>query len=477
MALRVVLGVCALVVAIAVPAGAATARRPVPASKVVLAAIKGQEAKGHITAAEAAQYEATVERTALLARRLPPSRAASLQAQLEQAAAIAHILTAPRALAVFTQLEANDDWFSHRGTPAPQTDITDADGVVYRYFSGAGFEFHPLGNFAALNAATASKDVAATTKLANALVDRGVPDAGGGMSWEYYFDYSGGRAPWRSGFAQAVAAQALARAAAVDTPDSSKLLAAAHAAYRTLPGQLVQQTSFGPWVRLYSFNHVVVLNAQLQTAISLASYAKSTSDTDAAALAANMQTAAAHALPSFNTGYWSYYALPDDLSPLSYQTYVVQLLQTLSRHDDRFAAAAGQFASFDTTPPAFKLADAGVGAVTFWVSKPSSVNISALGGVRSLSVGGGWHTVSRALPSRPGIFPVSIHATDWAGHSARIDALPIVHVAEPPKAKKKRRRRGSSPPPPPPCRPCSVRALTSRHRPRSRSSKASERYG
>jgi len=75
-------------------------------------------------------------------------------------------LTAPRAAAIFGQLTANDNWFAHRGTVADQTDITDSDGIVYRYFSGRGFEFHPLGNFAALNATVASKNVAATTRLA-----------------------------------------------------------------------------------------------------------------------------------------------------------------------------------------------------------------------------------------------------------------------------------------------------------------------
>ncbi len=438
-ALKLVLGVLGLVAAVTVLAGAAAARKPLPAAKVVLAAIDRQAAKGHLTPGEAARYRATVNRTALLARRLPPSRADLLQSQLEQAAGIAPILTAPRALAVFTQLDANDDWFARHGSPAPQSDITDADGVVYRYFPGKGFEFHPLGNFAALNAAVASKSVPATAKLANALADRGVPDAAGGLSWEYYFDYSGAHAPWRSGFAQAIAAQSFARAAALDRPDAAKFLAAANAAYRTLPGKLVEQTRFGPWIRLYSFNHDVVLNAQLQTAISLADYAKSTSNADAAALAANMQTAAAHALPSFNTGYWSYYALPYDLSSLSYQAYVVQLLQTLARKDDRFADAATAFASFDSTAPSFKLAGAGVGAVTFWISKPSSVSISTLGRIRSLSVGGGWHTVSFALPSRPGVFPVSIHATDWAGNRAGVDALPIVHVASPPKPKHKKK--------------------------------------
>ena len=284
----------------------------------------------------------------------------------------------------------------------------------------------------------------ATTRLATALADRAVPEAAGGAGWEYYFDYGGGRAPWTSGFAQVVAAQSFARAAKVDTADSARLLAAARSAYRAVPGRLVRDTSFGPWIRLYSFNHAVVLNAQLQAAISLASYAKLTSDSQAGTMAAEMTTAAARALPSFTTGYWSYYELPGEPSPVSYQNYVVELLQTLARGDDRFAPAATEFAGFGTKPPAFRLGDAGVGAVTFWVSKPSSVRVSALGRDRWLSVSGGWHTVSWQLPSRAGIFPVTIHATDWAGNGASVEALPIVRVVAPPKKPHKAARSTSA---------------------------------
>ena len=259
--------------------GAAPARRPLPAYKVALAAVDSR-----LSPADAASYRAVIRRTARLASLLPASRAAVLRSQLAQAAAIAPKLTSPRAAAIFGQLAANDDWFSHRGSPAPMTDITDADGVVYRYFAGHGFEFHPLASFGALNAAVATRNVAATARLATALAARGVPEAGGARVFEYYFDYGGGRAPWTSGFAQAVAAQAFARAAAVDTGDSSVLLGAARSAYRAIPGRLERQTGFGPWIKLYSFNRAVVLNAQLQSAISLADYAKATGDTRAEAL-------------------------------------------------------------------------------------------------------------------------------------------------------------------------------------------------
>ena len=429
--MRVVLGVCAIVVATAAGAGVGSARKPLPAQKVVLGAIARQEAKGKLSPADATRYRATVNRAALLIGHLPASRSAPLESQLAQAAEIAPKLTAPRALAVFGQLTANNDWFARHEPPAPQTDITDADGIVYRYFPGRGFEFHPLASFAALNAAAASKNAAVAGRLATALVERGVPAAGGGVGWEYYFDYAGGRAPWLSGFAQAVAAQAFARAAAVDTLDAPALQAAARSAYRAIPGRLDSNTRFGPWIKLYSFNRAVVLNAQLQSGISLANYAKLSSDSQAATLAASMKQAAARALPSFNSGFWSFYQLPDEPSPQSYQEYVIQLLQSLSKSDLRFAAAATEFAGFESQPPAFKLAGSAPGSVSFWVSKPSSVRVEALGGERAFSVSGGWHTVSWALPSRAGIFPVTIHATDWAGNDASVAALPIVRVETP----------------------------------------------
>ncbi|HWE83026.1 MAG TPA: D-glucuronyl C5-epimerase family protein [Gaiellaceae bacterium] len=445
--MRVVLGVCAVVVTAAALAAGGSARKPLPGrkphvprqlagQKVVLSAIARQAAKGHLTPAQASTDRAAVNRTALLIRNVAASRRAPLESQLAQAARIAPRLTGPRAVAIFGQLEANDDWFANHSPPAPQTDITDADGVVYRYFSGTGFEFHPLANFAALNAAVASNNTALTTRLANALTARGVPAAGGGTGWEYYFDY-GGRAPWLSGFAQAVAAQAFAKAATLDTADATALHAEAHAAYRAIPGRLDENTRFGPWIKLYGFSSAIVLNADLQTGISLANYAKLTSDTQAAALATSFKESAARALPSFNNGFWSYYELPSDPSPQSYQEYVIQLLQSLSKSDPRFAAGATQFAGFESQPPAFKLAGAAPGAVTFWVSKPSTVHVDALGGQRSFGVSGGWHTVSWALPSRAGIFPVTIHATDWAGNNASVAALPIVRVELPPKKKPK----------------------------------------
>ncbi|MGD0274388.1 MAG: D-glucuronyl C5-epimerase family protein [Gaiellaceae bacterium] len=414
-------------------AGAAPARTPIPAQKVALNGIKQAAAKGSIDRASAAKYRAAVNRAALLIRRLPKARSTPVSACLREAAATAAKLTAPRARAVFGQLAVNNSYFALDGPPVGQKDITDVDGIVYRYFAGLGFQFHPLANFAALNARVSSGDLGGADRLAQALIARGVSEPGGGMGWEYYFDYSGGRAPWLSGMAQAVAAQALSYYGTNNASNETSSLDAARLAFLSIPGRLVQTVGPGSWIKLYGFNHSVVLNAQLQSIISLNDYAQLSDDVDAAALAASMSRSAAANLNRFDTGYWTYYALPSKPSPLSYQRYVVQMLRRLADDDPRFSVAATKFSAYEKQPPAFKLSDSATGTVRFWLSKPATVEMrSAAGATKRLSLYGGWYTLGWKLPMRAGAYSVSVSANDWAGNRASFTALPIVRVVTPP---------------------------------------------
>lgn len=431
--MRLTLGV-AVVVASLVLVGAAPAHAPIPAQKTALNGIKQAAAKGWIDSASAATYRAAVNRAVLLIRRLPRTRSTPISACLREVAAVAPRLTAPRARAVFGQLAANNSYFAHSGPPAGQRDITDADGVVYRYFAGRGFQFHPLANFGALNARIAAGDSQGAYLLAQALIARGVSEPGGGLGWEYYFDYSGGRAPWLSGMAQAVAAQALADFGSSDESEGASSLSAARRAFLTIPGRLVQTVGPGSWIRLYGFNHAVVLNAQLQSIVSLDEYAAQSEDADAAALVASMSRSAVVNLSRFDTGYWTYYALPSNPSPLSYQRYVVQLLRKLAPNDPSFASAATRFSTYEKQPPAFKLSDSGdTGMVRFWLSKPASVEMrSAAGATKRLSLSGGWYTLGWKMPKLAGAYAVLVNAKDWAGNQASFTALPIVRVLAPP---------------------------------------------
>jgi hypothetical protein len=428
--MRVVAGVAVLLALASV--GAAPARKPPPPGplqKAALAQIEKAAAAGRIESTTAADGRAAVQTAAALVRRLPPPRRGPLADGIAQVAALGAKLTEPRAVAVFGQLRVTSDYLALHKPPAPETDLTDADGVVHRWFSGQGFVFHPLANFGALNAAVASGDGDRVQRLADALLARGVPQPGGGLAWEYYFDFAGGRAPWTSGMAQAVAAQSFAGAAGLGSGDSTALLGTAQAAYRAIPGRLVRQIAGGPWIKLYSFNRLVVLNAQLQAVVSLRAYAEATGDSAAAALVTRLQTAAANRLASFDTGYWTYYSLPRNPSPLDYQQYVVQLLRRLAAADERFGEAARRFADYERQPPVFRLADAGPGAVRFWLSKPASVRLTAIGPAKRLWLESGWHSVHWKLPKLPGIYPVKLSASDSSGNRTAVEALPIVRVA------------------------------------------------
>jgi hypothetical protein len=418
--------IAASAVAVAL-AGATPASSVTPLERSALKAL----ATTRVTPTTKERGRAEVRRAAYLARTLPGGRREHVTVALAELASFAGKMTEPRALALVGELKANDDYFLKHYAPEPKTDITDAEGVVYRYFAGRCFEFHPLANFGALNARVAAGDADGAQRLADALVARGVYQRSGGIGWEYTFPFGGGRAPWLSGMAQAVAAQALARTAGLvlDQTESASLMGKARAAYQAIPGRLLTSVAAGPWIRLYSFTSLQVLNAQLQAVISLQSYATTAEDSDAAALAARMQRAAAATLQRFDTGYWSYYALPHDPSPLDYHEYVVQLLQRLKSADPRFADAALRFAAYEKQPPAFQLAPGSLGALTFWVSKPSTISaVTGAGPSRRISVDGGWHTLSWGVPKRPGVYPVHLTATDSAGNHAAFDALPIVRA-------------------------------------------------
>jgi hypothetical protein len=416
--------------ALLVVTGAAAAPKPVPGERSALAAVKHAVKSGRLARAAATADRHEIARAVHLARVLPAGRRIHVEAALEQIGALGKSLTGPRAVAVFGQLAANDDYFAGHGAPRHGTDITGADGIVYRYFAGRCFEFHPLANFSALNARFAAKDLAGTKRLADALAARAVPRRGGGVAWEYYFPF-GGRPPWVSGMAQAVAAQALARAASLVTDESAALLDEAARAFRAVP-RLTTSVAAGPWIRLYSFSRNPVLNAQLQSVLSLQTYAAATNDAEATALASRMEQAAAATLSRFDTGYWTDYSLAGNASPLSYQKFVIQLLHRLAPADPRFAQAAARFATYLRQPPAFKLANASAGALRFWLSKPASVTASTPAGHSArLSLHAGWHTLRWHEPKRAGFYRIHVTAVDWAGNRSSFDALPIVRVPKP----------------------------------------------
>ncbi len=268
-------GVAALTLAVGAPATSV-----VPGEKQAFAAVKRAVATGKIDAASAASYRAEIRRAASLVRGLPADRGGRIVVALSEISPFVGKLTAPRALALFGQLRANDDYFAKHWPPAPKTDVAGADGRRLPLLR------RPLSRVSSARRIRCAERAhrrercrgdAATGRRARRHAGSTRPAAA--SSWEYYFPFSGGRPGWTSGMAQAVAAQAFARAATLVPDEATAYQRAAHAAYAAIPGRLLTSVAAGPWIRLYSFQSTPVLNAQLQAVISLASYATDSEDT------------------------------------------------------------------------------------------------------------------------------------------------------------------------------------------------------
>jgi hypothetical protein len=238
--------------------------------------------------------------------------------------------------------------------------------------------------------------------------------------------------------AQAVAAQALARAS--EKLEDPSLLDAARAAWRAVP-RLMLQLPAGPWVKLYAWSSIPVLNAQLQSILSLGDYASIAGDADASALADRLQQVAAKLLPRFDTGYWSLYSLRGDEAPLGYQDYVISLLRRLAARtgDDTWRDVALRFEGYESEPPILR-ADSSPATIypdpqdgyrdaaplRFWLSKASTVTLRAGKTIERLTLEHGEHTIWWSPgPVASGLYRPRLDAVDPAGNRTSASFAPV----------------------------------------------------
>lgn len=438
---RLVALAAALAAVLAVAGSAVPARTPASVDRIEKGLARAV-ASGQLDQATAGGYKAIADHAAALLPKLPPLRARTLAGMLEDIAAQTDDYGPQWALTLFSMLALNEQLLAAKPLPPSGTDVYGDDGVLYRFVTGHGYEFHPLGNFAALNTLILAGKTDEAKQLADALVARGVP-TGGRLLWSYPFPFGSGRPPWRSGMAQAVAAQALARVGqALSDPD---LLTAAGQAYAAIPGRLVRALPAGPWIKLYSFDASPVLNAQLQSVISIGDYAQISGSTGAAGLAAQLRAAAEALLPRFDTGYWSLYSLNGKEATLSYHDYVVTLLKRLAARtqDATWSDFAARFQAYETQPPVVKPSVAATqpaviypsprdgyldsATFTFWLSKLSTVTVRAGGKSRSVELGHGNQSFTwtpRGLP--PGTYQPYLTAVDPAGNKSTVTLRQVV---------------------------------------------------
>jgi len=432
---------CVLLAVVASLAGAGTADAGWRGDEATArAGLARAEAGKRLAEIEAREYRRDIA-VAVRTIRASRSGARPVAAALADVAAHARRYDRARALTLFTMLRLNTKLYNRGRVPASGETTADADGVAYRGVASGGVRFHPLASFGNLNREAAERDNRATVRLVYALLAR-ARTTRGELVWEYDYRAAGGAAPWSSGLAQAVAAQALARAG---------FLREARRAYRPVPRRLLLGLREGPWVRLYSFSGAAVLNAQLQAAVSIEEYGRRTGDRSARRLARRLRATAAELMPRFDTGSWTLYALRGRESPLNYHTYVTSLLWKLARRtgEERWARWAARLRDQWRRPPEIRPGRRTRPAMPVpadgyrdWaeirlrLSKPATVMVSIAGDTLVRRLDAGERSVWwRPGKRRSGSYDVRVRAVDRVGNTStrRLPPVRLVRDTEPPK--------------------------------------------
>ena len=366
-------------------------------------------------------------------------------------------LRAARLYPLFLTLARNREWWSTQPLLGSGQRVTFEDSeLVWQYVPGQGLQLHPLGNFGKLNAYAKSRrrsNTAPNAVLLDELMSVAVP-RGGGLAWEYYFDFGGGRPPWVSSLSQGTGLQAIARSAQKlgRMPELLPQIQAGLELFEQAPPTGVRvETAEGAHYVQYSYAPGLrIVNGFVQSLVGLYDVAQITGDARAAQLFADGDRAAKAEVPRFDTGAWSFYsreAITRE-SDLHYHTLLRDFLASLCDRTGEpvYCTAESHFTGYLTTPPAVQLRTTRVRGgkeqrLRFLLSKISraSLRVTDASGRTVLSVaagvvGRGTRAVEWDVPRKAGAYTLRVDATDLAGNAAGV--VGPLEVLEP-----KRRKR------------------------------------
>jgi hypothetical protein len=346
------------------------------------------------------------------------------------------LLTPSRVAPLWLQLDRNREWWGSGPLLASGQRVGfDGSEMLYQYVPGEGLQIHPLGNFGKLNGLAGAKGQRERmVLLLNELLAIRASRAGG-VAWEYYFDFGGGRPPWVSGLAQGTALQAIARASrkSGDYDLNAPVLKEALAIFKTptpvgvrVPapaGIHYAQYSYAPSLR--------ILNGFIQALTGLYDYATIYNDAEAMQLFTDGETEAAQEVPTYDTGAWSLYSRGSSTheSDLNYHVLLKDFLENLCDRTQKpvYCDTAANFVRYTEQGPEIKVLTRSVkagkpSALRFSLSKISRVNLTLLRGGRSVfsytsTLAYGTRYVSIKAPKGASSYEVRISATDLAGNS------------------------------------------------------------
>lgn len=393
-----------------------------------------------ITRAAYRRYGGSFNAALASARHLSGTRGVELESVIQNLHDIAAggLLTVSRLPVLFETLRRNRQWWTTRPVPSAGQRIEFAGSeLVWEYYAGQGIELQELGSFGKADGLyTAGRShYGRMRRLLAEIIPLGAT-RGGGLTWEYYFNFDGGSPPWTSAMSQGTALEALTRAYRA-FHDRSYL----RVARRALPIFSVPppvgvgvNTRLGTRYLQYSFASAPadeVINGFLQTLIGLHDYARASRDPRGARLFARGDAEARAELPRYDTGAWSLYQ-PGQEDTLDYHRLVTGFLHELCTraHPSIYCTTATHFDAYLKTPPSLELLThrARPGARTsigFRLSKYSHVGIVIVRHGRTVFL------TSAELPYGPqsfsipplhvrGRYTVRLAATDLAGNFNRI---------------------------------------------------------
>lgn len=345
-------------------------------------------------------------------------------------------LTASRLPALMATLDANRQWWAD-GTLLSYGQRVEIAGsqIVWEYYPGQGIQIQVLGSFSKADALYTAGP-ASYPEMQDVLAQL-IPLAArraGGLAWEYYFSFDGGRPPWTSAMSQGTALEALTRAYQA-TGDPMYLNVATRAlplfskgptsgvSVNTRAGSRYLQYTFAP--------RLSIINAFLQSLIGLYDFAKASGNPTAKRLFARGNAEAKREVPRFDTGAWSLYQ-PGVEDSLDYHELVTGFLQELC---DRLGArvycrTAQRFDADLKTPPVLQQLTRTVRSghafdLRFRLSKASHVGIVVQRGSdtvlsTSASFSHGVHSFSVPAIHAAGDYMLTLTGTDLAGNFARV---------------------------------------------------------
>jgi hypothetical protein len=361
-------------------------------------------------------------------------------------------ITPSRIAPLWLTLDRNLQWWSTgESLGSGQRIEFEGSELVWQYYPGQGLQLQMLGNFGKLNGLWSSKDNARLDFMVNELLPLAAERAGG-VAWEYYFDFGGGRPPWVSGLAEGTAVEALARAATRLHREAEILPVAQRALgvfQKRTPTGVRVPLAHGDHYAIYSFApNLRVLNGFIQSLVGLWDYARLSKDPLGTQLFEAAEPEARVETPTYDTGAWSLYSRGSSTheSNLSYHDLLQDFLADLCRRTsiDVYCTTADRFLAYKSVAPELTvqsktLRGGKYGRVPFKLSKISTVTLQITRGARTVesrpfgAVGYGKRTFGWQVPRKAGTYTVVLSARDLAGNPT--SATTTVRVLKPKKKK------------------------------------------